>query len=113
MSILAVPLITGVLLANVNGTLYTSPVNITTVVKRAVFTNTTAGAVKLTLYAVPNAGSAGALNEIIAARTLAVGESYIAPECAGLTLAAGGTLQGFSDTASAISAIASGLQVTQ
>lgn len=64
-------------------------------------TNTTATAAAVTLYAVPNAGTAGAGNAFLMAKTIAAND-YLDVDVP--IMAAGDILQGLAGTASAITA---------
>jgi hypothetical protein len=57
------------------GTLYTSPANVKTVIKKLTFYNGSGGALNLTVYLVPTGGAAGSGN-IVAYHTLADKETY-------------------------------------
>lgn len=58
------------------GTLYTSPANVKTLVKKLVFTNPTAGALNLSVYLVPTGGAAGDTNAVRKTKTLATLETW-------------------------------------
>lgn len=101
----------GLQLGNSATLIYTSPVNTTTVIRRAVFTNVTAGALTMTVYRVPSAGTAGVTNEIIAPTAggnLAAGVSYTCPELAGMTLGPGESIYATGSAATSINAFMSG-----
>ena len=103
-------LVDGSQLTAVAATYYTTPLNTLTTIAACTLTNTTAGAVTVTLHLVPGAGAASASNCILSARTLAAGESYNVGSAIGQTLAAGGTLQGLAGTAACITLVASGYE---
>jgi len=89
---------------------YTSATLSTAVIRRAVFCNTTAS--PTTITAGITAGVAlGAATTLISARTLAPGESYVAPELAGAVIPPGGTLRAYAGVVSAVTFTASGLIV--
>lgn len=98
-------------LTNADAAYYTAPANTTGVIKRATFTNTTAGAVTVTVNIVPSAGASSASNEIIAARSLAAGECYVAPELAGKTLPAGTMIRMLASAATSITAAIDGIEI--
>ena len=78
------------------------------IIKRAVFTNTTGGAVTFTVYRVPSGGTAGATNEIIPARSIAANGTDLAPELANMVLGTGDTIQALAGAAASINVFASG-----
>lgn len=75
-------------------------------------TNTTAGAVTLTVYLVPAAGAAGVTNTIVSARSLAAGECYTFPEIVGHVLNSGDFLATLASAAASITIRGSGREVT-
>jgi hypothetical protein len=84
--------------------------------KKVTVTNVTANAVTLTLYKVPNAGTAGATNTLVSAMVIppntvngGVKEIY---EAENQTLAPGDTLQALAGTAAALNLNISGIQQT-
>lgn len=92
-------------------TYYTVPSSTTTVINSVALTNTTAGAVTATVYLVASGGSASASNTVLSARSLAAGETYLVPGCAGMVLAAAGTLQALASANTSISLMASGTEI--
>jgi hypothetical protein len=89
-------------LPNATGTIYTCPASpSTTVLKngRVRLTNTTAGAVTATLYAVPSAGAAADSNAFMKAQSIPA-NSFVDVDLP--TLAAGDTLQGLAGAATSI-----------
>lgn len=86
-------LVSGSQLTGSAATYYTAPTLTKTIIKSAQLTNTTAGAVACTVYLVPSAGTAGATNTVISARSIAAGETYNCPELVNAVLEAGGTIQ--------------------
>jgi hypothetical protein len=91
---------------------YTCPPNSKVIVRHVVFCNTAVGAAKLTAEVVPSGGSSGNAAIVIDALSIAAGASYVSPELSGVVLNAGDSIQCFSDTATAISMNASGIQQT-
>lgn len=89
-------------------TYFTVPDNSLTTISALSVTNTTATARTVTVYLVPSGGAAGAANVICSARVVAPGETYNVAGAIGQTLAAGGTIQAMSDTAAALTLVASG-----
>lgn len=86
----------------------TGAASVQTIIKRVVFTNTTATAVPLTVYRVPSGGTAGATNEIISGRSVPANGTDLAPELANLVLNAGETIQAMAGAAAAVNVFASG-----
>ena len=89
---------------------YTAPANTTAKIGRAVFCNTTGSAATITA-GITTGVALAAGNEIISARTLAPGETYVSPELAGQVIPAGSTLRALSGTASAITVAVSGITI--
>lgn len=90
--------------------LYTTPPNTTAKVGRAVFTNTSGGAVTITAGITPGA-ALGAATTLISALSLAAGQSYVSPELAGAVMPAGSQLHVYASTAGAVTFTASGLTI--
>lgn len=90
---------------------YTTPTNTTTIVQSVVLTNTTVLAKTATVHLVASGGAATADNMVLSARTIAAGETYIVPGCAGMVLATGGTLQALAEAATTISIQAAGTEI--
>ncbi|MGE5650950.1 MAG: hypothetical protein ACM34A_12205 [Bacillota bacterium] len=86
-------LVPGSALTAVAATYYTAPALTKAVVKSAQLTNTTAGAVACTVYAVPSGGTASATNTVISARSVSAGETYNCPELINQVIETGGTIQ--------------------
>jgi len=95
---------------------FTGPVNTTTVIKRAVFTNTSAGIRAVTAHVVPSGGAVGNSTMLINGQSLAAppgaGSSYVAPELAGVVLQPGDSLQCFADAAAGVTLSVNGIQQT-
>lgn len=90
---------------------YTAPSVTTAKIGRAVFSNTDTAAHQITANIVPLAGSSSAANQIINARSLAPGETYVSPELAGAVLPPGTMLRGLADTAAKVTMMVSGLTI--
>lgn len=89
-------------LPNVVGTIYTNPANPTTSVLkngRVRLTNTTAGAVTATLYAVPSSGAPTDANAFMKGQSIAA-NSFVDVDLP--TLAAGDMLQGLAGAVTSI-----------
>jgi hypothetical protein len=89
---------------------YTAPPNTTAKIGRAVFVNTTAGAVTITAGVTP-AVALAAGNQLISARTVAAGESYVSPELAGAVIPAGSQLRALAGSGAAITLMVSGITI--
>jgi len=82
-------LIEGVQLTGSAATYYTAPVLATVRIGKLTFCNSTGGAVAVTLYLVPFAGTAGATNILWSAKTVAAGQTLECYEAEGHVLAPG------------------------
>ena len=100
-------------LTNADALYYTVPANTTGVIKRATFTNTSAGAVTITANIVPSAGSSSASNRIIDPQdtTLSAGQAYVALELAGKTMPAGTMVRMLASANSAITVAIDGVEI--
>lgn len=112
MTVRASRLVQGAQLTNVVATYYTAPTGTTAVIKRAVFSNTTASPQTITVNVVTSGGTASAANQIINARTIAPGETYVSPELAGMVISPAETVQAVSSAGAAITFMASGILIT-
>lgn len=114
MTIRAIPIARNVQLPNAAAAQFTAPVNTTTVIKRAVFTNTSAGVRTVTAYVVPSGQAVANSTLLINGQSLAIppgaGSSYVAPELAGVVLNAGDSLQCFADVAASVTLNVNGIQ---
>lgn len=90
----------------------TGGANSKAIIKRAVFTNVTSGAITITVYRVPSAGSPGATNIIIDARPIAALGTDLAPELANMVLNSGDTIQCLASANTSINFFASGYVVS-
>lgn len=104
-------LISALQLANTVATLYTAT-NVKARIDKLTCTNIDSVAHTITFHIVASGGSASSSNKIIAAKSLAAGETYTCPEMIGHWLTNGMTIQGFADTASMVTARASGIEAT-
>jgi hypothetical protein len=112
MTVRAYRLIPGSQLTNAAATYFTSPAATTTVVKRALFSNTTATTQTITVNVVTSGGSSSVSNQVINARAVAPGETYVSPELAGVVLGAGDFIQALSSANASITFVASGIEIT-
>jgi hypothetical protein len=83
-------------------TYYTSPASTVSTIGNLSLTNTSANPVSVTLYNVPNSGSASAGNAFLSGFVLSAGQTYVPPSAIGLQLAAGATLQALAGSATSI-----------
>ena len=89
---------------------YQAPANTTAKIGRAVFCNTTAGALTITA-GVTAGGALTSANTLISARSIAAGESYVSPELAGIVIPAGSQLHAYASSATSVTFAASGLTI--
>lgn len=104
-------LVAGSQLTTTAATYYTSKPNVKTIIKSMQLVNTGTNAARATVYLVPAGGAAGAANMVIASINIAPNATYNCPEAINQVLEAGDMIQALSDTASAISMQAAGIQV--
>ena len=112
MSLKAAALVQGVQLPSSVAAQYTCPANMSVIIRHAVFTNTTAGAITVTAYVVPSGGSVGDPTTVLDAFSIAGKTAYTSPELSGVVLATGDTLQCFASGATSVSLNVSGIQQT-
>lgn len=99
----------GIQLTTAAVAIVTCGVNAQNIVKRAVFTNLTGGAVTITVYVVPSGGSPGSTNTILGAYSIAANLSYVANELSNAVLNAGDTIQALASANTSINAFVWGL----
>ena len=92
-------------------TYYTST-NILTRIDKLTFCNQDTGAHQVTVYLVPNGGTAGPTNLITKAYSIGAGATWSDPNSIGQMLGQGGTLQMFADTAADVTVFGSGTQIS-
>ena len=112
MAITGKRMVTGSQLTAAAATYYTVGTSARAQIQAMTLTNTTGGAVTATVYLVPSGGTAAASNTILSAKSIAAGESYKCIEAIGQWLEAGGTIQALAGSATSISLVASGIEVT-
>lgn len=114
MTIRAVAIVRNLQLPNAVAAQYTAPANAVTIIKRAVFTNTSAGVRTITAHVVPSGQAVSNSTMLINGQSLSIppgaGSSYVAPELAGVVLNGGDTLQCFADAAGGVTLTVSGIQ---
>lgn len=86
----------------------TGALNSQTIIKRAVFTNSTNGAVTYTVYVVPFGDTPTMANVIILSRSIAAFGTDLAPELANMVLNQGDTIQCLAGAVTSINVFASG-----
>lgn len=104
-------LVNGTTLTTANVVQYTAPANTRTIIRRATFVNSSAQAATVTVYLVPSGGTVSVGNQIIRNRALGAGEAWSAPDLEGHVIEAGGSIQASASAASAISLVASGVEI--
>ena len=97
-------------LAATDTAVYTVPVNTTVKIGRAVFCNTTAGALTITA-GITTGVALSAATTLISARSIAPGETYVSPELAGAVLPAGSEIRAYASAATSVTFTASGLTI--
>lgn len=112
MTVIAKPLIAAKQAENAQTTQYTVPTATKTIIDKFTGTNTTAGAVTLSINLVTSGGAAGASNLIVQAKSLAAGETYTFPEIVGQVLDAGGFISTVASAATSITIRASGREIS-
>lgn len=96
---------------NAQTTQYTAT-NVKTIIDKFTATNTSAGAVTLSVNLVTVAGAAGDSNLIVKTKSLAAGETYTFPEIVGHTLEAGGFISTVASSATSITIRCSGREIS-
>ena len=86
-------------------------INVRAIIDKFTATNTTVGALTLSINLVTSAGAASADNTVVKTKTIAAGESYTFPEIVGHILEPGGFISTLA-SATGISIRASGREVT-
>ena len=89
---------------------YTVPANTITTISACSLCNSTATARYVTVYLVPNGGTAGVSNVVLSQRVIAAGETYNVSAVIGQTIPAGASIQALAEAASAITLVASGYE---
>lgn len=98
-------------LGSSDATIYTCPTQSTAIISRAVFTNTTASAVAITV-GITTGGTLSAAQTMISAQSVAAGAAYVSPELTSAVLPAGSVIRAYASTASAITVEISGVVAT-
>ncbi len=87
---------------------YTTPAQAQALVKRAVFTNTSAATVVITVHRVASGGAPGAGTQVISGHRLTANEAYTAPELSNMVLNGNDALHAVCDAANAVNVTISG-----
>jgi|ERR1035437_4347978 hypothetical protein len=111
MAVTPVQLIAPKIAENSQHTQYTST-GLTTIIDKFTATNYGAAAAALSVNLVTLADTAGNNNLVVKAKMLQAGETYTFPEVVGHILGVGGFISTLADTATSISIMADGRQVT-
>jgi len=83
-----------------------------TLIDKFTVTNTTTANAVFSVNLVAEGGTAGTLNLVLAARTIAPGETYTCPELVGQSLEPGGFISTLSNTLNALTISATGREIT-
>ena len=111
MTVTARPLVTAQYAPNAETTVYTAPASTRTIIDKCTGYNGTGGAVTLAIKIVPNAGAAGASNQVVS-KSLAAGETYTFPEVVGHVLETGGFVSVLAGAATSVVIRMSGREVS-
>lgn len=111
MSITPAQLIAPQQLTNAAVTYYTSS-SLTTRIDKFSVTNTTGGAVTITIYIVPSGGSASASNTITYQRSVNAGQTWNCPDVVGQVMKSGDFIQALASAGASLTVMASGVQIT-
>lgn len=95
-----------------SATTYYTATNLTARIDACTLTNTTGGAVTVTMHLVPSGGTADATNIILSAHPVPAGGSYIVPGALGQAIESGGTLQALASAATSVTIVVSGIEYT-
>lgn len=109
MTVTAKRFINGSSLTASAATYYTAPASAKAVIKALAICNTSGGAIAVTIYLVPNGGTATADNAITAGVSVAASATYTCPEAVNQVLEAGGMIQA---KGALLSIVASGVEIT-
>lgn len=109
MTVTAKRFINGSLMTAAAVTYYTAPTSTKAVIKALAICNTTGVAITVTIYLVPNGGTATGDNAITAGLSVAANATYTCPEAVNQVLEAGGMIQAKGAN---LSIVASGVEIT-
>lgn len=85
--------------------------NVKTIIDKFTATNTTAGAVTLSVNIIPSGGSAGSDNLIIQTKSIGAGQTYTFPELVGQYLEDGSIISTIASAASSLTLRCSGREI--
>lgn len=107
-------IVEGTLLPNAAGAAqYTAPVNVSCLLKKVTFLNTSGTtAIPVTVHLIPPGGVVADANMVCKAKILAAGERFELFEAENQLLAPGGALNAFAGTAALITMTATGIEMT-
>jgi predicted short-subunit dehydrogenase-like oxidoreductase (DUF2520 family) len=108
-TVLQVQLLAPIQLTASDAPLYTTPALNTAKIGRAVFCNTDTVVHTITINISSTTSSAA--NQVISARALSPGETYVSPELAGAVLPPGFSVRGLADTAAKVTVTISGILI--
>ena len=111
MTVTAKELIASKQAPNSQTTEYTAT-NVRTIIDKFTGTNTSGGAVTLSVNLVPSGGSAGASNLIVDAKSINANETYTFPELVGQVLDSGSFISVIASAATSITIRVSGREVS-
>lgn len=97
--------------ANAQTTQYTA-INCKAIIDKFTVTNTSGGAVTISVNLVVSGGSASAANRIISVKSVAAGECYTCPELIGHVLESGGFISTLASAATSLTIDATGREIT-
>lgn len=104
-------LVSGSQLTTSAATYYTAPASTKTRISAFTATNTTAGAVTVTVYLVPSGGSADNTNKVADVVSLAANETKAITGAIGHVLEAAGTIQALASANTSINIVVSGYEI--
>lgn len=93
-------------------TQYAAPAATRTIIDKFTGTNTTGGAVTITVKLIQSGGAASAGNTIVSVKSLAAGECYTFPEIVGHVLNSGDFISTLASAGASITVRASGREVS-
>jgi hypothetical protein len=104
-------IIEGTSLTAAIATYYTAPVNTTTIIRRASFTNYSGEAQSINVWLVPNGGTATNNNIVLQDQALAIGQTLSASDIEGQILEPGDSLQAQAGITASVNIMASGTEI--
>jgi hypothetical protein len=99
-------------LTNAAAVYYKTPNGIVTQIRKLTFTNTTGGAITVTIYLVPPAGTAADANTIVKTRSIATLATFEAFEVEGHLLPTGWTIQALASANTSVTVCGSGIELS-